>query len=32
LRTGTLIFSKGTKPFCSVCEEAVARVIDSYSR
>ena len=27
-----LMFSKGTKPFCRVCEEAVARVIDSYCR
>jgi hypothetical protein len=27
-----LMFSKGAKPFCRVCEEAVARVIDFYSR
>ncbi|MBN2408242.1 MAG: peptidase M64 [Candidatus Aminicenantes bacterium] len=27
-----LMFSKGAKPFCAVCERAVARVIDSYCR
>jgi hypothetical protein len=27
-----LMFSKGTKPFCRVCEEAVIRMIDYYSR
>jgi IgA Peptidase M64/Peptidase M64 N-terminus len=27
-----LMFSKGAKPFCRVCEEAVARVIDYYCR
>lgn len=27
-----LMFSKGAKPFCTVCEQAVARAIDSYCR
>ncbi len=27
-----LMFSKGTKPFCLVCEEAVVRVIDYYCK
>jgi hypothetical protein len=27
-----LMFSKGAKPFCRVCEEAVARVVESYCR
>jgi len=27
-----LMFSKGAKPFCRVCEEAVARVIEAYCR
>jgi hypothetical protein len=27
-----LLFTKGAKPFCRVCEEAVARVIDYYCR
>jgi hypothetical protein len=27
-----LMFSKGTKPFCKVCEQAVARVIDYYCK
>jgi hypothetical protein len=27
-----LMFSKGAKPFCRVCEEAVARVIEYYCR
>jgi hypothetical protein len=27
-----LMFSKGAKPFCRVCEEAVAQVVEYYSR
>jgi hypothetical protein len=27
-----LMFSKGAKPFCPVCERAVARVIDYYCK
>jgi hypothetical protein len=27
-----LMFSKGTKPFCAVCEQAIARVIDNYCK
>ena len=27
-----LMFSKGTKPFCAVCERAVVRVIEAYCR
>lgn len=27
-----IMFSKGKKPYCMICEEAIIRVIDYYSR